>query len=147
MRIGQFWSIPLAGRYFARGRVLQFKELDGKPDSRIFLAGLLDWIGDGPPTAESISGVSLFAHGAAHVKTISANRGQILGCRDLGLDDITIPFTLSERSGSRLVQGFHVVGSATPQQPQTLPAFSTWGFRVILDLADGLLRNRTTAVR
>lgn len=139
---GQFWSIPLPGRHFACGRVLQLKEERGKRDSRIFLAGLLDWIGVAPPTSEAISGARLLAHGAAHIKTISANHGEILGCRELALDGLVVPLTLSEHGGSTLQQGFRLVGTATPQQHETLGVFSVWGFHVIVALAEDLLRGQ-----
>ena len=128
---------------FRLRRVLQFREVDRKRDSRIFLAGLFDWLGDNPPTSQTICGAPLRAHGAAHIKTISANNGQILGYRDLDLDHIEIPLTLSERNGLRVQQGFSLVGDATPQQRQMLPAFSTWGLRVIVILANDLLEKRT----
>jgi hypothetical protein len=134
---------PLKAQYFACGRVLQFRDVDGKRDSRIFLAGLLDWLGDNPPTSQTICGARLLAHGAAHVRTISANNGQILGCRDLDLDHIEIPVTLSERNGLRVQQGFCSFGDATPQQRQMLPAFSTWGLRVVVILANDLFEKRT----
>jgi hypothetical protein len=125
MRVGQFWSIPLAERHFASGRVLQFRDVNGKRDSRIFVAGLLNWIGDAPPSSNAISGAGMLAHGAVHIRTISSNSGQILGCRDLDLDRIELPLTLSERNGPLLMRGFQVVGNATPEQRQTLPVFST----------------------
>jgi len=141
MAVGQFWSIPLADTYYACGRVLQFDEQGGKRHSRIFLAGLLDWIDQSPPSSESIRGTRLFAHGAAHVKTITANRGQILGCRELDLDDIEIPYTLDGTDGPNVCQGFRIIRAAT-EQDLTLPIFSNWGFGVIVLLAEKLLRHR-----
>src|SRR5580704_3892482 len=102
MEVGQFWSIPLQGPWFACGRVLQFSEDNGRRDSRIFLAGLIDWIGTASPTSEGISGAGLVTHGAAHVNTIAANNGQILGRRDLDLDGIEIPETLDGTGGPML---------------------------------------------
>jgi hypothetical protein len=142
MKVGQFWSIPLPGAKFACGRVLQFKDHDGKRDKRLFLAGLLDWIGTGLPTSEGIRGSGLVGHGAAHIMTISANNGKILGCRDLALDKIEIPYTLEGTRGPRLQQGFEFLGLADEEQRSTLPTFSTWGSRVILALAEKLLEHR-----
>lgn len=146
MELGQFWSIPLPGSWFACGRVLQFNEKNGKRDSRIFLAGLLDWIDAVPPTSEAISGAQLVTHGAAHVKTISENEGQILGLRELTLDGITIPETLDGTSGPMLQQGFQVIGPAANEQREALPVFSTWGFRVIVLHAERLLKERLAAM-
>jgi hypothetical protein len=143
MRVGQFWSIPLRSEHFACGRVLQVRDLGGKQDSRLFLAGLLDWIGTAEPTCESIAGARLVAHGAAHIRTITKNRGQILGCRDLALDDIEVPITLSDRDGSQLQQGFYIVGPPTPEQRKCLPIFSTWGYSFIVALAEDLAATRT----
>src|SRR5262249_32527133 len=53
---GQFWSIPLDNGRFACGRVIQLRIENGMRDSRLFLAGLMDWWGRKPPTAERIAG-------------------------------------------------------------------------------------------
>jgi hypothetical protein len=142
MQVGQFWSIPLDECWFACGRVLQLNEVNGKRHTRLFLAGLMDWIGNAPPTFESISGAGIVSHGAAHVKTISANEGQILGCRELSLDGIEIPETVE---ATELRRGFHVVGLATREQRASLTLFTTWGFEVIVLLAERLLRERLGA--
>ncbi len=129
--------------WFACGRVLQLNEVSGKRHSRLFLAGLMDWIGPVSPTFESISGAGILEHGAAHVKTITANQGQILGCRDLGLDGIEIPETVS---ATELRRGFQVVGIATKEQRESLTHFTTWGFGVIVVLAERLLAQRLRAL-
>src|SRR4051794_34952201 len=84
LRPGQFWSIPLDGGRFACGRVLQLKIESGKIDRRLFLAGLMDWVGDSAPTAESIAGRGVVAQGGVHIKTIGEDAGAILGLRLLG---------------------------------------------------------------
>src|SRR5689334_1475440 len=96
---GQFWSIPLQSGRFACGRVLQLKEIRGRRDSRIFLAGLLDWVGSEPPTSDSISRRRAVEQGEVHVKTIHENGGQILGCRPLLEDDIEPGFFLDQSPG------------------------------------------------
>ena len=67
---GQFWGVPLSDGRWACGRVLAIKS---EPDayfpgnSRTFLAGLMNWDGDDPPTSDSIAGQTLVAQGWAHV--------------------------------------------------------------------------------
>ena len=56
LRLGDFWAIPLDGGEFACGRVLAFDHRKGKQDLRGFLAGLLHWVSDSPPTFDSIAG-------------------------------------------------------------------------------------------
>ena len=66
LEAGQFWAVPLSDGRFACGRVLDVpRELDlHVPVARtMFLAGLLDWVGDTPPTAAAIAGAGLLAHG------------------------------------------------------------------------------------
>jgi hypothetical protein len=90
MAVVQFWSIPLPGNYYACGIVLQFKKQNGRRDSRIFLAGLLE-IGLARLLSRNRSPVppSWFTV-LPTSKTISANNGQILGCRNLDIDGIVI---------------------------------------------------------
>ncbi len=79
---GQFWEDPLSDGRWACGRVLAFKsESDSyfHGNNRTFLAALMDWEGDEPPTAEGIAGHRAVAQGWAHVLTIQKNGGQILG--------------------------------------------------------------------
>ena len=65
---GQFWAIPLEDGRFACGRVIQLQSAVGKRDRFRFLAGLQDWVGDSPPSAEVIVGtqvleqISLISH-------------------------------------------------------------------------------------
>jgi hypothetical protein len=78
---GQFWAVPLTDGWFACGRVLDIKRRDdGDRDARYlnnraFLAGLLDWTGDEPPTADSIAGAKLVDQGQAHVRTFQRTGG------------------------------------------------------------------------
>src|SRR5689334_9354260 len=88
---GQFWGVPLSDGRWACGRVLASKtESDSyfPGNSRAFLAALMEWEGDDPPTAEGIAGYQVVAQGWAHVLTIQKNGGQILGERHLDLDGI-----------------------------------------------------------
>jgi hypothetical protein len=83
---GQFWAIPLANGRFACGRVMV-------PTTRIgprvgFVAGLMDWVGEEPPTAAALAGRQVLDQGHAHIKTILQTGGQVLGCRDLAEDGV-----------------------------------------------------------
>jgi hypothetical protein len=86
LKAGQFWSVPLADGRFGCGRVML-------PTTRIgprvgFVAGLMDWVGDAPPTAAAVAGTSVLDQGHAHIKTILHTGGAILGCRDLAEDSL-----------------------------------------------------------
>ncbi len=96
---GQFWSIPLSDGRFGCGRVLRVE--DGKSIGRRtrFIAAILDWVGDTPPSPESIDGSPLLASGNAHVRLISYGGGAILGERPLELDRIETPATITNYWG------------------------------------------------
>src|SRR4051794_16087278 len=83
---GHFWAIPLGTNKFACGRVIQVS----KEDKRGFLAGLMDWVGEYPPTAETIAGTKTLKQGDVHIKTIHETGldGMILGYRPLDEDGI-----------------------------------------------------------
>lgn len=64
LQAGQFWAVPLSDGRHACGRVLH---VPGTADSlylnsRVFLAGLMDWSGSEPPTSEAIAGCGVLAH-------------------------------------------------------------------------------------
>jgi hypothetical protein len=88
---GQFWSIPLSDGRFACGRVLGV-DRDAEYGRRTrFIAGLLDWVGPEPPSAESIAGAPLLEAGHAHIATISDEGGALLGERPLESDGLVPP--------------------------------------------------------
>ena len=106
LRAGQFWAVPLQDGRFACGRVMT-------PSVRIspragFVAGLMDWVGQAPPTASALAGRGVLRQGHAHVKTIVNTGGEVLGCRDLDEDGL--------------------VAEPDPE--------STWGFTFIVRLAE-----------
>ena len=75
LRAGQFWAVPLSDGRFGCGRVLYVPSPSGPQPSlylntRIFLAGLMDWSGDEPPTAQAIAGCKLLEQGRAHVAAL-----------------------------------------------------------------------------
>lgn len=108
---GQFWSIPLPDGRHARGRVLELACKDGKRDARLFLAGLMDWVGDLEPEVDDFAGSKILEHGQVHVKTINECGGAMVGYRPLEVDALQIPLSLDEfpqSPGCRVRQGFTI---------------------------------------
>jgi hypothetical protein len=95
---GQFWAVALSDGRFACGRVLAIDRERKYGRRTMFAAGLLDWVGEEPPTADSIAGAPLLDAGHAHVDTVAAE-GAIIGRRDLELDGIAVPSPLSRYWG------------------------------------------------
>ena len=135
---GQFWPIPLSVGGFACGRVLQLREHGGRPDRRVFLAGLLDWHALSPPTTTSIKGTSLSEVGAMHVKHFKTLNVQIVGLRPLEKDGVVIPNFISPIGATRrqVWSGFHPVKLAETLEELDLPQLSTWGYNFISRLAE-----------
>ena len=106
----------------------------------MFLAGLLDWVGEKIPTFNSIAGAKLIEQGNAHIKTITENDELILGNRPLELDNIE-PF-ICKAVGSGVVyfyKGYSLI-EFTPNKPvDQYPNESTWGYEVIKILANKYL--------
>ncbi|MEP5837470.1 MAG: Imm26 family immunity protein [Marinobacter sp.] len=106
---GQYWAVPLEGGGYGCGVVLAKISNQGKTDTRLFLAGVLNWFGESHPTIESISNSSVIEHGAAHIKSVTETGGQIIG------------------------SGFEV-SSVTPVVENN-DSISTWGYNFITKLA------------
>lgn len=88
---GQFWGIKLSNGKYACGRVVQIPEKnDLSFSTKVFLAGLMDWVGTNPPTAESIAGGRIIKEGNSHILSIryTSFDGMIHGFRPLDLDSI-----------------------------------------------------------
>lgn len=86
MEQGQFWPVPIGGGRFSCGVVLALVATNsGKKDSRTFLAGLLDWVGDMPPSAEKLDECAVLDKGFAHIKTITETGGELLGKLEINL--------------------------------------------------------------
>ena len=80
LRRGQYWSVPLSNHKYACGVVLHLlRKNDGKIDGRLFHAGLLDWVGELPPTVNDIENCHVLKSNAAHIKSIKETGGAILG--------------------------------------------------------------------
>jgi len=137
LKPGQFWSIALSDGTIGCGRVLGFpsKESPLAPTgTKIFLAGLMDWKGAGPPTAESIGGSKVIAQGWAHIKAILDSGGQILGHRELDpvADGLAENREVSHRGGGIvwLYEGATLLRPATDEERLGLKVRGTWGTRV-----------------
>ncbi len=140
LRAGQFWAVPLSDGRSACGRVLDVPLLEDPHvpvNSRMFLAGLLDWVGPRRPTDESIGGARLIAQGFAHIKAILTTGGEILGWRDLAADAIVPERWRSHVAGGTvwLYEGAHRLRPATDDD-RDLPVMGTWGYSVLRWLAE-----------
>ena len=109
----------------------------------------MPWEGDEPPTAEDIAGRQVLVQGWAHVRSIQLNGRVILGCRDLGLDGIRAMREVTHRDGGTvmLYEGATPLRPATREEAATMPAFSTWGLKVISVLAERLFVKRQPLAR
>ncbi|MDF1763846.1 MAG: hypothetical protein P1U57_10585 [Oleibacter sp.] len=138
LKEGQIMSIPLSDGSYACGRILQLKVEGEKRDSRMFIAGLMDWHGNEPPCSEAISGTKILAHGQVHVKTVKECGAEIVGYLDLGEDNTQIPLSLDQSPGRncRLRRGYDLLDPASDSEQSTLHVFSTWGFKVMKNLAE-----------
>ena len=76
---GQFWPIQLPSGRCACGRVLHLLSTNGKKETRLFLAGVMDWSGNQPPTPIDIQDARVVETRAAHIKTILESNGAITG--------------------------------------------------------------------
>jgi hypothetical protein len=140
LRAGQFWAVPLSDGRFRCGRVLYVpSSSDPEPSLylNIFLAGLMDWSGDGPPTADAIAGYNLLDLVRAHVAAITDTGSKILGQSELELDGLSGLLQVSHRGGGTvwLYEGGRCLRAATGRERQTLPVMSTWGRQVVVLLA------------
>ena len=101
---GQFWAIPLDGERYGAGCVLGSRTVGGKPSTRMFIAGVVQWCGFQPPTPEELHGLSVVKFGYAHIKTITESGGKILGKAKLQLSGTPI----SSESDSITTWGYGV---------------------------------------
>lgn len=140
LQAGHFWAVPLSDGRHACGRVLHVWSTTDSLylNSRVFLAGLMDWTGPEPPTGESIAGHGLLAQGMMHVAAIRGTGGLILGQRDLELDRIAGLRHVSPPGGGTvwLYEGGRRLRPATVEESRTLPVLGGWGHRFIHALAE-----------
>jgi hypothetical protein len=137
LEIGDFWSIPLGDGRFACGRVIG-RWLLGRRGSRSgFLAGVLDWVSDSPPTNAAIAGAPTLIQGGAHIKTILATGGSILGNRPLELDNIRPQLFIAhpDNRTAHVFQGLEQIRVASDEDVRALPRMSTFGFMAMRQYA------------
>ena len=85
----------MADGRFGSGRVLR---VDSGGRTR-FIAAILDWVGDSPPSSDAIAGSPVLKVGNAHVRLVSFGGGVILGERPLAADGIEPPATVDSYWG------------------------------------------------
>ena len=134
MKEGQIISIPLSNGTYACGRVLQVQS----GSRTAFLVSLMDWNSPSPPNSNTISNSNILNHGQVHIKSIIESGSEIVGHRELALDEIEIPLTLDSSPDTKclLRQGFTTLGYASAEQRKNLKVFSTWGYSVLKNLAE-----------
>lgn len=106
----------------------------------MLLAGLMNWVGSSPPTADGLSGCRTLAQGQIHLRSIWETGGEIIGNRPLAEDGIVADQFLSESPGKNcmLMHGYEIVRPASAEEQRQLPVFSTWGYLIILGKAQAL---------
>ena len=142
LEAGDYWSIPLDGGRFACGRVVgpdRLGESCGRGNStRGFLAGLLDWISDTPPTSAAIAGAQTLIQGGAHIKTILGTGGSIIGNRPLEIDGIQPQLSIEYpiNTYAAVFRGLEMIRVASEEDVRTLPKLSTFGFMFMREYAN-----------
>lgn len=76
---GQFWAIPLGDGSFSCGVVISRVTNNGKIDSRLFLAGLLNWHSKVPPKTTDLTHCGVIESAYTHIKAITETGGHVLG--------------------------------------------------------------------
>jgi hypothetical protein len=107
----------------------------GRLDSRIFVAGVLSWSGDAPPTTTALAGSELFQWGDAHILTIADGGGEILGMVDFPLNEIPVRSHTFGGTVWLWVNG-EKRRPATDAERQSLPNRGSWGYKVARLLAE-----------
>ena len=140
---GQFWAVALASGQFVCGRVLQLGGSEVPSKTRAFFGGLQDWIGDTPPTSDSIAGTRMAKVGVMHIKAITEYGGEILGLRPLDLDGIDIPALHSAWGlGGKLLHGADAVRDTREDEWGTRPTLVYWSYGYIEMLGEELAAAR-----
>lgn len=99
LRPGQFFAIRLSDGRFACGRVLGIDRAASYGSRTNFVAGVLDWVADVPPTNESIAGAPVIAASQVHFRAIGEGNGEMLGHRDLDLDGLAETVSVDAYAG------------------------------------------------
>jgi hypothetical protein len=85
---GQFWPIQLSDGRFGAGCVVGEAWHEGKKNSRLFIAGVVDWVGESSPSPEDLIGCQIHSYAFAHIKCITEYDAAIFGKAELALPSI-----------------------------------------------------------
>lgn len=129
---GAFWGIPLESGRYGCGVVL-----DVKTGSRTALiVGLTDYLGQVVPDEAGLKGHRLLDQGQAHIKSILHSGRTILGRIDLEAYRLQpVLMRDSHERGGSVLQGYRRL-RAQSRADSALPVMSTWGYSVIVELAN-----------
>ena len=116
---GDWWAVPLRDGRFGAGRVLA-RQAFGGTDRTGVTVGLLDWVGEAPPTEQDIAERPVLAWALSRVETITKTGGTVLGNRPLAADGIEPPVLT------------HAVGEKS----------SVWGWQTIVNRAEAHFPDR-----
>jgi len=126
---GEFWAIPLADGNFGCGVVVS-PALNKPGASRtLFLAGLLDWRGSTPPTANAIASSTCFAQAKLHYEGIAYIGAKVIGVRLPG----SVALEPWYFRGAECADNSHIQHGLELLRPQTaedshLPVIGVWGY-------------------
>jgi hypothetical protein len=117
--------------------VLQINGSEIPTKNRAFFGGILDWIGNHPPSHSSIAGTPILEYGVIHIRAITEFGGELLGIRNLQADDIQIPTLLSAMGGegAMILCGSDAVRTAKREEWGKLPVLGYWGWDFIQTIA------------
>ena len=144
---GQYWAIPLKEGKFACGRVVQVTRNYMASPTKTFLAGLIDWVGDIPPTYEAIAGKKILEQGVVHVMCIheTAVDEMLTGYRPLDLDFIEPDYFRSQTGYQpglcMLMKGLGELRTINIEEWQKYSTLGIWGTDYIRHLAEEKLFN------
>lgn len=154
MEVGQFWPIPLHNGQFGCGIVLDVAGKDvlnfcrisvvvpspagARGNTRLFFGGLLDWLGDQPPTAAALLARQpiVLKSGLCHVKAITHLGLEISGKIDLTACGVSIPYQVDTmyylpQAGTLLKQGFNIIRYSEPQDHVTYETQAILGYDML----------------
>jgi hypothetical protein len=75
---GDFWAIPLSDGRFGCAVVTDLA-MAGPASRSAFVVGLLEWVGDQPPTASDALTSDIFAQGLTHISAFTKTGAMVLG--------------------------------------------------------------------
>jgi len=139
LKAGHYWPIALSNGRYSAGVVVAVPTKEQAPlgatSLKSFVAGLLAWSGEAPPTDADLRDAKLLAWGGAHVKMVALDGGQITGRVERPLNQIR---KLSHRMGGTVwvyTNGMQIA-PATDSDRTELPIMGVWGFQFASVLAE-----------